>query len=322
MSDTITKAREAEAKWRAAVDRARAEVTRREAFGRPTKALDRARAQLARAERLAAAATERVETLARKARAEEARAARRAAATVSMERRFGRLATIAPAAIARWEGERAAEADALAKRRKALAHRTTVDLRHPGRMDFSSADAPSQPPAPPPAYMPSPSDAPKPPREGLIPGEFKMLPVGQLMPASPKRLTRWTAERVAERLVEAHDVLRRLPMTTRPKAYGAIWPEYTHDAGELAVQAGAGTIGLGRNRVRMSTTADEIARMNEVLGWLLEFQAVAPALNAWAFNAAHANRDGILSGHEPPGALISDLKMIADALNARGVVVR
>lgn len=319
----LAKAQIVAAKWQAVADRLRAEIAARRASGRASHALARAEASLPAAEARAVKALGVVEDLTRKLQTKAAHAAQ-------VERRFGRLDAQAAKTMTRWAQERKDEPKKIAKRRKHLAKRVSQDAAGSPEKAFFGLVRPR-------SFAPAPVEAETFPtgpivpfvgttaradvaRPGLEPGDYR------LVDRSPHDIDRyrppqqWTARHVGLRLVEAHDVLRRLPMTTGPKAEGSNWPEYIHEAGELAIQAGAGTLWLGRKRVRLSTTADEIARMHEVLGWLLEFQAIAPALNAWAFDAAIGRRDG--GADDPPKAFISDLQMIADALNARGVVVR
>ncbi|WEF52544.1 hypothetical protein AFIC_001035 [[Pseudomonas] carboxydohydrogena] len=126
----------------------------------------------------------------------------------------------------------------------------------------------------------------------------------------------WTAEHVGKRLIEAHAVLNRVPMKLAPAGYGAMWPAYRHEAGELAHQAGAGTLAIGRNVIVRTASADEVARMNEALQWPMQFLGATPHaaeyVNWWASHSEPQEED------RPT----SYLQIIADALNAAKKVVR
>jgi hypothetical protein len=120
-------------------------------------------------------------------------------------------------------------------------------------------------------------------------------------------------------LIEAHEILQRLPMSIWPKGYGAMWPAYTHDAGELAIQAGAGTLELGRNAVIRTASADEVARMNEALEWVIQFLSDCNPWSLAALNGWASSSDADPDAADVPRDL---LEFIAEALNAAKEVVR
>lgn len=300
MTDRAAEAQAAADRWSATVDRLRAEIATREASGRATKALDNARASLARAESHAAAARERVEILARKARAAEAKAARQAAADAALGRRLDKIAEAAPQVMKRWAQERKDEPKRIEKRKKAVAKRTTKDLRSGfdpkahfgiGRRRRAATEPPVAETFPTGPIIPyAPTKAPPPDRPGLLPGDFRLVDRPQPDAGVDRTVPKiWDARYVGVRMVEAHAVLRRLPMVTRPKEFGANWPEYIHQGVELAYQAGAGTLHQNRGRQIRGTSAEEVARMNEALAWPLQYlndsHAHAWAVNEWAFEA-------------------------------------
>lgn len=129
----------------------------------------------------------------------------------------------------------------------------------------------------------------------------------------------WTAQHVGRRLIDAHATLRCMPERGKPKGYGALWPPYRHEAGELAVQAGAGTLLLGRNRIRRVPSGDEIVLMEESLAWIGKYLSGA---NLWARTALISWADDPNSEPDDPDAPIDLLEFIAKALNAEKRVVR
>lgn len=156
-----------------------------------------------------------------------------------------------------------------------------------------------------------------PPREGLLPGEYSFIDparaTGGLLDKPPLPEF-WTADYAAERLIEAHDVLQRMPIETRPKGYGAAWPEYRQEWGDLVLQAGAGTLEIGRNRISRGATAGEVERMSEALAWPMRFFGDAPEaardLNLWAMRPDETPRPDFL------------FQRLALRLNMAGVPIR
>jgi hypothetical protein len=84
----------------------------------------------------------------------------------------------------------------------------------------------------------------------------------------------WNIGHVDYRLVGAFEALLRLPITTRPKAYGNSMPAYMHDFSDLVAQE-EGVRELTRARKRLlyrhrGATAQEVAQMEEALAWPLK----------------------------------------------------
>lgn len=78
--------------------------------------------------------------------------------------------------------------------------------------------------------------------------------------------TRWTPSMVEERLVEAADVLKRLP-EVRVQGYYSLWPEVVHEFADL--------VGQEPPRLHRPCPApDAITRMEETLGWTVGLDPV------------------------------------------------
>lgn len=136
------------------------------------------------------------------------------------------------------------------------------------------------------------------------------------------RPTRWTAELVADRLLEARATLARMPMATRPGGYKTAWPAFQgmseRDMQNLELESWrAGTLRdlhADRNRVRIPPSQEAIGRMEEALGWPLRFlagdQHAAMIVAGW-------DGDG-----EMPGPVRMAFREIARGLNRDAVAVR
>lgn len=305
MTDALANAQQIAAKHQARVDSLRAEIARRKAEGRGPRALERAEAALPGAERLAADAAERVAALTRKAAAAKARADRAAVFSASMIRRLDKAAPQASAVMDQWKKDRAEEPKRLGKRKRQIVRAVTADLQGGGAKNLRRAptgelrpdtkrrrdhatppvEAVTFPSGPIIPYVPPKLEIPA--RDGLLAGDFRLIDRSPDDFDAFRLPKQWTADYVAKRLADAHAVLRRLPMTTRPKEFGAIWPEYVHAAGELAYQAGAGTLHMGKGRAIRGTSADDVARMNEALAWPMTYLKGSPphaaAVNDWAY---------------------------------------
>lgn len=83
----------------------------------------------------------------------------------------------------------------------------------------------------------------------------------------------WTPERVAERLIEAGDVLRRLP-EEKVRGYFDMWPEIIHDFADLVGQEPTPT-----RRPLPSPAA--ISRMDETMTWI-RFLDIEDGRLVWA----------------------------------------
>jgi hypothetical protein len=85
---------------------------------------------------------------------------------------------------------------------------------------------------------------------------------------------RWDQIHVLDRLEEAMATLRKLPMVTRPKSVGSAWPGYTYDRFDLNAQLETHELEVTQrtqNRVRPTASPAEIARMEQVLEWVVRF---------------------------------------------------
>jgi len=249
---------------------------------------------------------------------ERKKAAERAAIrarNIGLMRRLDALREAAPSIRAQWEAERKDEEKRLKKLKKKLEQRTHKDQFTGPKRRGRYWEKPI--PLPPPIEQPDLSDTvdAAPPREGLIPGTYKVVDPDRLclnllddepLPAS------WTPRHVGKRFIEAHDVLRRLPMNVRPQGYSALWPEYTFEPGELAIQAGAETLAIGRNVVFRTASASEVARMSQALEWIVRYLT---RCNAWSLvylNQWASSRDATPDDKDAPVDL---LEFIAAALN-------
>ncbi|MGY3588043.1 hypothetical protein [Bradyrhizobium sp. USDA 4350] len=292
------------------------------AWSRYAPAIAKAEGALARALQRLPAAIAKAEDAETADREEAAKRAAIRARNVGLMRRLDALREDAPSIQKRWAAERRAEEKRLKKLKAKLEQRTHKDRSQ--LPDFMTKPVATLPPPieQPDLTTPDPAEVAPPPREGLIPGQYRYVDPDRLglnlLDADPLPPS-WTPRHVGKRLIEAHDVLRRLPMNVRPQGYSALWPEYTHDFGELVVQAGAQTIAMGRNSVLKVASADEVARMNEALEWIVRF---VTRMNAWAagyLNSWASDRDATPDDDGAPHDL---LKFIADALNEANEVVR
>ena len=233
-------------------------------------------------------------------------------------KRLDALAAAAPAVSKRWRVERAKEEKRLKKRRAELRKRTTKDLT--GKVELLPPSLALPPPVEQPADTgPEPELAP--PREGLIPGTFKVMDPDRLLPlldAEPLPPC-WTGRHVGRRLLDAFCTLRALPERDRPRGYGRAWPEYRPEAGDLALQAGAGRLAADRNRFRRAVSAMEAQLMEEALQWPAEhLPHVHAAERGWLI----AWLDWPDADLDHPTAPMEFFEAIARALNAAGRVVR
>lgn len=73
-------------------------------------------------------------------------------------------------------------------------------------------------------------------------------------------MTDWTREQVEERLIEAADVLKRLP-EVRVQGYFSVWPRIAHDFGDLVGQEPP-------PMKRPPPSSQAISRMEATLPWL------------------------------------------------------
>ncbi len=295
------RAREVAEKVRSDIDRITAELEERRARGTAVKTIARLEKSLERLHERLPAALEKWASAAKR----EAKFSRFEKIRASFERRLEKSKN-EPSISAKWKKERKQEDRRVAKRRAELAAR-------------QAAPEPALEPVnlPPPIAQPTAEELAAPytpaPRPGLLPGEWSMKNASSLpalLDEDPPP-SEWTPRHVAVRLIEAHDVLRRLPMADMPCAHGSIWPAYKQDPrlGEP-----------DERRVIVRPSAAEIARMNEAIVWPMRFLSdrdrwdVAD-LNWWAF-------DAIDEGYDPDGGPQDLLAAIATGLNNARVPVR
>jgi hypothetical protein len=165
----------------------------------------------------------------------------------------------------------------------------------------------------------------EPPREGLIPGTWKVMDPTRLgsIVDRPRMPSQWTPRHVGMRLIEAHRVLARVPMNLWPKQYGTAWPSFPQEAPALK-DRGDRRFVSDRNRTVMGASADEIDRMSEAICWPLQFlsasQLTAADVNLWCSQVTEEEFEKIADGDL--SVPWDGLQMIADALNTAGEVVR
>jgi hypothetical protein len=290
-----------------------------DAWSRHAPAIAKAEGSLARAlKRLPQATAKAAFAEGQERKAAAVRATIRAR-NVGLMRRLDALREEAPAIQSKWAADRRGEEKRLNKLKKQLEKRTRRDIT--SRPDWMKKPLALPPPIEQPDFSVVDAEIP-PPREGLIPGTYRVIDPARfsLGLLNPDPLpTRWTSRHVGTRLIEAHDVLRRMPASIWPKGYGAMWPAYAYDAGELAVQAGAGTLQMGRNLIVRTASADEVARMNEALDWIMQFLS---GCNYWSLAALNGWASSIEATPDDKDAPTDLLEFIAKALNAANEVVR
>lgn len=270
--------------------------------------LERARARLAV-----------VEQMITREKAKASIKARIAARNVGLMRRLDKLAAAAPAVAKQWKDDRAKEPKRLKKLKAAIAKRTSKD--YTARPDWMRKPVTLPPPIEQPVDHDVDVVAP-PPREGLIPGTYSVRNPSRLTPlldVAPLP-SAWTAQHVGQRLIDAYATLRCMPERDKPKGYGAMWPAYKNEAGELAIQAGAGTLLLGRNRIRRVPSADEVALMEQAMTWIGKYLSGVTAWARMALISWAEDRDSDPEKMHP--AIEGLLQFIADALNRENRMVR
>lgn len=280
---------------------------------------EKARRAAAKAER---AAERQREAQARAAR-QQAKRARKDAFDAAMGKALDRIAADAPKVSKRWKEERAREAKRLKKRKQELRKRVYKDqggAPPPDRPDWLTRPVT----LPDPVKQPDPAEIADnvPPvlidRPELMPGTFRLFERDGLLDRDPLP-PRWTARHVAQRLKNAFATLNAMPERDRPRGHSALWPAYRHEAGELASQAGAGVLAIGRNVVRPAVAAAEVALMDEALGWISRFCAdFWPNDRRWLI-AWCDDPDSLFDGVYTP---VEYFELIARKLNERNEVVR
>jgi hypothetical protein len=110
--------------------------------------------------------------------------------------------------------------------------------------------------------------------------------VGQSEPGRRSRRERevpaqWSQIHVLDRIEEAFEVMAMMPAATRPKQFGAAWPAYTYDRGDLNAQLETFELEktlADRNKVRLSPTAAQVTRMEQASRWPFEYLSDRPDL--------------------------------------------
>ena len=93
--------------------------------------------------------------------------------------------------------------------------------------------------------------------------------------------TIWTPEHVGARMIEAFEVLAKIPERVGPASPANAWPAYMHEFHELI------GVQVEGNRARVRATSAELSRMNAAFMWPVAFLTDMPlqadALSLWAF---------------------------------------
>lgn len=107
----------------------------------------------------------------------------------------------------------------------------------------------------------------------------------EIIPAS------WTPEHVTKRILEAFETLTKLPPDRGPRVPGNSWPQHVYDwADRLAQEELSEQEKIHRRRarnvVRVRPGAEDLRRMDIVLGWLSELakadQGLCRVVQRWA----------------------------------------
>lgn len=124
----------------------------------------------------------------------------------------------------------------------------------------------------------------------------------------PRAPAHWTPRHVGMRLIEAHRILKRLPMNTRPASMKTAWPISEPEPVE----------GIEEQNVKVEPTSIEIARMEQAIAWPWQFISDEPwkcsDVNNWASQMKEEEFDKIDDGHK--SLPWEALQLIAAALNA------
>ncbi len=86
----------------------------------------------------------------------------------------------------------------------------------------------------------------------------------------------WTPDHLGKRIVEAFVTLDRLPGLRGPKKPGNSWPQHIYEWADKLAQEEISVQEKSRRRraqnaVRINPTAEDLRRMDVVLGWLSDF---------------------------------------------------
>jgi hypothetical protein len=152
--------------------------------------------------------------------------------------------------------------------------------------------------------------------------------------AKPRPEPVWNYELVGERLVEAANVIRRMPMRLYPKRFGNSWPTFQPTGAELdqlmnELQA-AGKLEewqRERNRIHIQPTGPEIELAEEAIAWLPRYlgndTAAAGLVGAWANRTVSYAPMSIFDEGDPvPPQVRAALREISRGLRRDRVPVR
>ncbi|WP_439398509.1 hypothetical protein ACRQ5Q_14560 [Bradyrhizobium sp. PMVTL-01] len=131
----------------------------------------------------------------------------------------------------------------------------------------------------------------------------------------------WHHELVGTRLIEAAQVMRRLPMLIWPKQFGTIWPSFDPLDDDESTEEGARYSHSAQpSPVRVSPSSMEIERAEEALGWPVTYLAgdreAAQAVGFWASKTNEIEETDI------PSFVREGLKAISRGLKRDNVRVR
>jgi hypothetical protein len=145
----------------------------------------------------------------------------------------------------------------------------------------------------------------------------------------------WSVVHVLDRMEEAYEVLSRLPMNTRPRAFSNSMPAYAYERSDRVAQVETGELERLmklQNRVRFGVRADQVERMEEALAWCMQYLGdsaeVARAVQLGALWAAMRLDAGKrlkkmkINGRMFNRRKVHGLKVIATELIRRQVQVR
>jgi hypothetical protein len=144
----------------------------------------------------------------------------------------------------------------------------------------------------------------------------------------------WNYELVGERLVEAANVIRRMPMAIYPKRFGNSWPRFEPSQAELQQLMDElqqdGKLEAWqreRNRIHVQPTALEIELAEEAIAWLPRYlgndTAAAGIVGAWANRTfSYAPMSIFDEGDQVPPQVRAALREISRGLRRDRVPVR
>jgi hypothetical protein len=145
----------------------------------------------------------------------------------------------------------------------------------------------------------------------------------------PYMENRWTADLVGERLIEAYETVKRLPLRTGPEAFGNSWPEFqtmtkaeqAQLLNELQLEGRFQDYYREKMQSRVVPSSEEVSRMYEALAFPMRYlghdKDLALIVTGWC--------DGVLrrpNDRKMPELVREGLGRIASGLNKERVRVR